>query len=150
MTNIIRPRSATIRLTRKRCRLRSRIDRPRASKTGSGERAEVATIGALGFDNHEVFVEALEGVDLDGFEEVGGRVGEDDGRGGAEGAGEVADGLGGAVDFAVVAGEEEPLQEVLVMGFGGKSVGERLDRTNHVLAVADDGLVDGTGAAAGD
>jgi len=110
MTNIVRPSSATIRLTRKRRSLRSRIDRPGAPKTSGRERAEVATISALGFDYHEVFVEALEGVDLDCFEEVCGCVGEDDGRGGAEGAGEVADGLGGAVDFAVVAGEEEPLE----------------------------------------
>ena len=129
MTNIVRPSSATIRLTRKRRRLRPRIYRPRTPKTGSSERAEVTTIGALGFDNHEVFVEALEGIDLDCFEEVGGCVGEDDGRGGAEGAGEVANGLGGAVDFAVVAGEEEPLDGDVSGGVGmnGVGVGERLD-----------------------
>jgi hypothetical protein len=46
-------------------------------------------------------------VDLDGFEEVVGGVLHDDGGLRAEAAGEVSDGHAGAVDAAVVAGEEQ-------------------------------------------
>lgn len=128
MTNIIRPRCATIRLASKWITLSSSLWRPRTTKAGGRKRAEVPPVGTDGLDDHEVFALAFDGVDLDCFEEVVGCVAEDDGGRGAEVSGEVADGHGGSVDFAVVTGEEEI----------------------HGCAVADDGLVDGAGAGAGD
>ncbi|KAI6766029.1 hypothetical protein HG530_007099 [Fusarium avenaceum] len=72
---------------------------------------------------------AVEAVgDLDGLEEVLLGVRHDDLRGGAEAAGEVANGHAGAVDLAVITAEEQV----------------------HVLAVSNDGLVNGASAGVGD
>ena len=56
MTDIIRPARTTVRLARKRRRLCACIDSPGTTETGGSERAEVATVGTLGFDDHEVLV----------------------------------------------------------------------------------------------
>jgi len=128
MANIVGPGSAAVGLAGERGALGGGVGGPGASEAGGGEGAEEAAGRALGLDEHEVLVEALEGVDLHGFEEVARAVAHDDGTGGAEAAGEVGEGHAGAVDFAVVAGEEEV----------------------HVGGVGDERLVDGAGAGAGD
>ena len=121
--DIVGPGSPAVGLAGEGRRLSRSVGGPRATEAGGREGAEVAAVGADTFDDHEVGVLALDGVDLDGFEEVVGGVAQDDGGRSAEAAGEVTDGHAGAVDLAVVAGEEEV----------------------HVCAVADDGLVDGAG-----
>jgi len=117
---------ARVGLAGKGAALSGGLGRPRARERGGREGTEVAAVGADGLDQHEVLVLALEGVDLDGLEEVVGRGAHDDGRGAAKAAGEVADGHAGAVDLAVVSGEEEV----------------------HVLTVTNEGLVDRAGARA--
>lgn len=101
---------------------------PAAAEGGGGEGAEESAVCTHGLDDHEVFLEAFELVDLDGFEEVRLGVLHDGLVGGAEAAGEVADGHAGAVDAAVVTAEEEV----------------------HGRGVCNEGLVDGTGAGVGD
>ena len=101
---------------------------PGAAQAGGGEGAEEAAVDTLGLDDHEVLVLARKGVDLHGLEELGGRRAHDDGRGGAEAAGEVANWHAGTVDGTVVSGEEEV----------------------HVLAVTNDGLVNWASARVGD
>lgn len=128
MGDVVCPGGAAVRLAGKGVALGSGVGGPAAAEAGGCEGAEEAAVGALGLDDHEVLGLALEGVNLDGFEEVVCGVAHDDGGGGSEAAGEAADGHAGAVDFAVVSGEEQV----------------------HVLAVADDGLVNGSGAGAGD
>lgn len=96
---------------------------PLAVEGGGGVRAEVTAVVALGLDDHEVLVQALESVNLDGLEDPLGSVADDGGSLG-EVAGEAAKGHAGAVDLAVVTAEEEV----------------------DVLAVGNDGLVNGTSA----
>jgi hypothetical protein len=67
----------------------------------------IPSIGTLSFDNHEILVQPLERVHLNGLEQVVRSVGHGYCRGGAEATGEVANGLLSAVDLAVVAGKEE-------------------------------------------
>jgi len=117
MTDIIRPSNVRVRLARKRRALQARQLRKVALEVRGSERAEVAANSALALDNHQPLLLALELVDLHGFEEVGGAGGQDGFGGVAEAAGEGVDGHDGAVDGAVVAGEEEV----------------------HVIFVADDG-----------
>jgi hypothetical protein len=127
VADIVGPGGAAVGLAGEGVALGTSLDSPGTVKAVGGQRAEVATLGSHGLNDHEVLVLALEGVDLHGLEEVVGGVGQD-GGGGREVAWEVALRHAGAVDFAVVAGEEEV----------------------HVLAVADERLVDGTSAGAGD
>jgi hypothetical protein len=126
--DVVGPGGARVCLAGEGSALRGGLRGPGAAEGGGGEGAEVAAAGTLGLDDHEVLGLALEGVDLDSLEEVVGGVAHDDGRGGAEAAGEVANGHAGAVDLAVVAGEEQV----------------------HVLAVTDDGLIDRTSAGTRD
>jgi hypothetical protein len=106
------------------------VGSPLAVEAVGGERAEVSAAagGALGLDDHEVLVLALDGVDLNSLEEVVDGVGHDDLAAGAEAAGEVANGHAGSVDLAVVTSEEQV----------------------HVLAVTDNSLVNGTSLGVGD
>lgn len=120
MADVVGPSGTTVSLASERSRLVASLDGPLATEAVGSERAEVASVGTLRLDDHEVLVLALESVDLDGLEELLGSVRHDGLVGGAEAAGEVADGHRGAVDAAVVTAEEQV----------------------HVLAVADDGLVD--------
>jgi hypothetical protein len=128
VADVVRPGRARVGLAGERLGLGRRLRSPGAAEAGRGERAEEAAVGTLGLDDHEVLVLALNGVDLDGFEEVAGAVGHDDRAGRSEAAGEVADGHASAVDLAVVTSEEEV----------------------HVRAVADERLVDRACARAGD
>lgn len=123
VADVVGPSSAAVGFSGERSGLVAGLDGPLAVERVGGERAEVAAVGALGLDNHEVLVLALDGVDLHGLEELLGGVFHDGLEGAAEGARELADGHAGAVDLAVVAAEEQV----------------------HVLGVADDGLVDGAG-----
>lgn len=122
--DVVGPGGTRVGLAGEGAALRSSLRSPGTAEGGGGEGTEVATVGTLGLDDHEVLVLALEGVDLDGLEQVVGGVAHDDGAGAAEAAGEVANGHAGTVDLAVVAGEEEV----------------------HVLAVTNDGLVNGASA----
>lgn len=126
--NVVGPGGARVGLAGKGAALGSGLRSPGAAEGGGGEGTEVAAVGALGLDDHEVLGLALEGVDLDGLEQVVGGVAHGDGAGAAEAAGEVANGHAGAVDLAVVAGEEQV----------------------HVLAITDDGLVNRTSAGTRD
>lgn len=129
--DVVGPRGAGVGLAGESVLLGSSLGGPVAAEAGGGEAAEVTAGGANGFDNHEVLGvagAAGEGVNLDSLEQVVLAVGHDDGAGGTEVAGEVADRHAGAVDLAVVAGEEQV----------------------HVLGVTDHGLVDGAGVRAGD
>jgi hypothetical protein len=124
VANIVGPGSTTVSLAGERRGLVASLDGPLASEAVGGEGTEVAAVGALGLDDHEVLVLALKSVDLDGLEELLGSVRHDGLESSAEAAGELADGHAGAVDRAVVAAEEQV----------------------HVLGVTDDGLVDGASA----
>jgi hypothetical protein len=126
--DIIRPGRAAIGFPSKRILLGRSLRGPAAAETGRSERAEVAPVGPDGFDDHEVFLLALEGVDLHGFEEVVCAVRHHGYVVGSKAAREVADGHAGAVDFAVVAAEKQV----------------------HVLAVGDERLVDRPCAGARD
>lgn len=126
--DIISPSGATVGLARERAGLGRRQRGPSAAQAGGGEGAKVPTVGALGLDDHQVLVLTRQSVDLHGLEQVHGAVAHDHRRGCAEAAGEIANGHAGAVDLAVVAGEEQV----------------------HVLTVANDGLVDGARAGARD
>jgi hypothetical protein len=126
--DVVGPAGARVCLAGEGGALSSSLRGPGTAEGGGGEGTEEAAVGTLGLDDHEVLVLALEGVDLDSLEEVVGGVAHDDGGGRAEAAGEVADGHAGAVDLAVVAGEEQV----------------------HVLAVTDDGLVNSTSAGTRD
>jgi hypothetical protein len=131
MADIVRPRRPRVRLSSERVLLRRRIGRPRTVQARSSERPEEATTRTLSLNNHEVLLVSattFNGVDLHGFEEVVGGVAHDDCAGGAEGPGELANGHACAVDFAVVAREEEI----------------------HVCCVSNHGLVDGPGGGAVD
>lgn len=128
MADIVCPRRAGIRLAGERPLLRRSLGGPLAAERLGRERAEVPPLGADSLDDHEVLVLAADVVDLDGLEEVVGGVAHNNGGGGAEAAGELVDGHTGAVDLAVIAGEEEV----------------------HVLLVTDDGLVNAARAGAGD
>jgi hypothetical protein len=127
VADIVGPGGTTVGLAGEGVALRTSLDSPGAVEAVRGQRAEVATLGSHSLNDHEVLVLALEGVDLHGLEEVVGGVGQD-GGGGREVAGEVALRHAGTVDLAVVASEEEV----------------------HVLAVADERLVNGTSVGARD
>jgi hypothetical protein len=128
VADVVGPRSAAIGLAREGRTLAGCLRCPRTAQTCGCIGAEVAAAGPNRLDNHQVFVLALHGVDLHGFEQVVGRVAHDHGRRRAEITWEVADGHAGAVDLAVVTGKEQV----------------------HVRGVANEGLVDGAGARAGD
>lgn len=126
MADIVGPSSSAVGLACEGAALGCSIWGPCAIQAGSSEGSEETTIGALSLDEHQILVLTLDSIDLDGFEQVLGSVAHDDGRGGAEVAGEVTDGHAGAIDFAIVSCEEEI----------------------HVLGVTNDCLVDGTSARA--
>jgi hypothetical protein len=88
---------------------------------GVGERAKVLAVRALGLDGHAVLILALRGVDLHGLEQVLLGIRHDHSRSHTGVTVEATGRHMGAVDPAIVAGEEEV----------------------HVRAVADDDLVDG-------
>ena len=126
--DVVGPGGTTVGLARERSALRSSVRSPATTEVGGGEGAEVATAGTLGLNNHEVLVLTLEGVDLDGLEQVVGGVAHDNGGSSSEVAGERANGHLTAVDLTIVTGEEQV----------------------HVLAVTDNGLVNGSGGRSGD
>jgi len=128
--DVVGPGGTAVGLAGEGVLLGSSVGGPAAAEAGGSERAEVAATRADGLDDHEVLLggSALDGVDLDSLEEVVLGVAHDDGGGSAEVAGEVALGHAGAVDLAVVTGEEQV----------------------HVGTVTDQGLVNGTSAGAGD
>jgi hypothetical protein len=129
--DIVGPGGAAVGLAGEGVLLGGSLGSPGAAEAGGSEAAEVAAVVANGLDDHEVLGTGggtLEGVDLDSLEQVVLAVGHDHRAGGAEVAGEVADGHAGTVDLAVVAGEEQV----------------------HVRRVTDDGLVDSAGVRAGD
>lgn len=131
MADVVGPGGAAVGLAGKGVRLGRGLGRPAAAEAGGGERPKVSAVGPDGLDDHEVLGvagAALHGVDLHGLEQVVGGVGQHGLVVGPKAAGEVADGHAGAVDLAIVSGKEQV----------------------HVGAVADDGLVDGAGAGAGD
>jgi hypothetical protein len=128
VADVIRPGRTRVRLAGERLALRCCLRRPCAAEAGRRERAEETAVRTLSLDDHQVLVLALDGVHLNGLEQVARRVRHDDRAGRAEAAGEVADRHARAVDFAVVAGEEQV----------------------HVRAVADERLVDGARAGTGD
>lgn len=123
MGDVVGPGRAAVGFARERCVLVTGLESPFAVETVGGEGAEVPALQTDGFDNHEVLVLALDGVDLYGLEEVLQSVLEDDFVFGAEAGGEIVEGHARAVDSAIVAGEEQV----------------------HVLVVADQGLVDDIG-----
>lgn len=127
MADVVGPRGAAVGLAGKRLALGRGLRRPGAAQARGREGAEVAPVGPDGLDDHEVQA-GRDGIDLHGLEEVVGRVAHDHGRGGAEAAGEVANGHAGAVDAAIVSCEEQI----------------------HVGGVANNCLIDCAGAAAGD
>ena len=128
VANVVCPGGAAVGLAGKGRVLGGGLGSPLAVEAGGCEGAEVAAVGADGLDDHEVCVLALDGVDLDGLEEVVCRVGHDGFVVCAKVAGEIGNGHAGAVDSAIVAAEEEV----------------------HIGVVADDGLVDGPRARVGD
>jgi len=129
VADVVGPGDAGVGLAGEGLALRGGLRGPGPGEAGGGEGAEVAAAAADGLDDHEVLgALAGDGVDLDGLEEVVGRVAHDGGGGGAEAAGELLDGHAGPVDLAVVAGEEEV----------------------HGGVVADDRLVDAARAGARD
>lgn len=128
VADVVGPGSAAVGLAGEGVALGTGVDGPGAVEAVGGKGAEVTAVLALGLDDHQVLVESLEGVDLHGLEEVVLGVLEDDLGAAAEAAREVADGHAGAVDAAVVAGEEQV----------------------HVLAVTNDSLVNGAEGGVGD
>lgn len=126
--DIVGPGGTAVGLAGEGARLGASVDGPGAVEAGGSEGAEVTAVGALGLEDHEVAAAALDGVDLDGLEDVLSSVAQDDGGGGAEAAGEVGLGDLGVVDLAVVAGEEQM----------------------HRAGVTNDGLVDRASAGARD
>ena len=123
MADIVGPRSTAVGLTSEGVGLGAGLFGPRAAERSGGVRAEVAAVAALSLDDHEVLVQALESVDLDGLEDSLGGVA-NDGSSLREVAREVAERHAGAVDLAVVTAEEQV----------------------DVIAVSNDGLIDGTSA----
>lgn len=130
MADIVRPRRAAVGLASKGVALARGVGCPRTAEVGGGVGTEVAALGTDRLDDHEVGRGGgvLEGVHLNSLEEVVLGAVEDDGGGSAKVAGEVVEGHDGAVDAAVVAGEEEV----------------------HVLVVGDEGLIDRAGVRVGD
>ena len=126
--DVVGPSGTAVGLAGEGVALGGSVGGPGSAERGGGERPEETAAGAHGLDDHEVLVETGEGVDLDSLEEVGLGVAHDDGGGAAKAAREVVQGHRGAVDLAVVTAEEQV----------------------HVLAVTDQGLIDGAGATAGD
>lgn len=127
VADIVGPTSTRVGLASEGVGLGSSIRSPLAIKAVGSEGPEVPAVAALGLNDHEVLVLACKSVDLDSLEKVLSSVAHDLHCGG-EVAGEISDGHLGAVDLAVVAGEEKV----------------------HVLAVTDDSLIDRAGAAARD
>lgn len=128
VADVVGPRGAAVRLAGEGRALGRGLRRPRAAQAGGRKRAEEPSVRADRLHDHQVLVLTRDGVDLDGLEQVVGRVAEHDGRGRAEAAGELADRHARPVDLAVVACEEQV----------------------HVRAVADERLVDGARAGARD
>ena len=126
--DVVGPGGTAVGLAGEGVALRGSVGCPGTVQRGGGEGPEVAALRALGLDHHEVLVEASKSVDLDSLEEVVGGVAHDDCGLGAEASREVAQRHAGAVDLAVVTGEEQV----------------------HVLAVGNERLVNRSGAAAGD
>jgi hypothetical protein len=122
--NVIGPGGTAVGLAGEGVALRSGLRSPGTTERGGGEGAEVAAVGTLCLDDHEILVLALQSVDLDSLEEVVGGIAHDDGGSTSEAAREVANGHAGTVNLAIVAGKEQV----------------------HVLAVTNHGLIDGTGA----
>ena len=79
--DVVCPGGAAVLLAGEGVGLAGRVGGPSAAKAGGSEGAEVATAAALGLDNHEVLLvgSSLDGVDLDGLEEVLRSVAHDDG-----------------------------------------------------------------------
>lgn len=132
VANIVGPTGAGgVGFSGKRLVLRSGLGSPLSVESGCRVGTEVTlTPRANRLDDHEIHGSALalDGVDLDGFEEVVLGAVKDDRGLVPEAAGEVANGHARAVDAAVVSGEEEV----------------------HVGAVADERLVDGARVGVGD
>jgi hypothetical protein len=68
MEDIVGLRRSTVRLDGEGAGDASSLRGPRAADGGGGEGAEVATVGALGLEYHEVLVHAIDGVHLQGLE----------------------------------------------------------------------------------
>lgn len=127
MADVVGPGSAAVRLASKRLALTCRLRSPRAAQAVGGEGSEIASVCSDGLDNHEILVRARDGVDLDGLEEIVGRIAHDHRRGRAKVAWEVSNGHASPVDLSIVSCEEQV----------------------HVGAVANDCLVDSTRARDG-
>ena len=69
MTDVVGPGSAAVGLAGERHALTFGLLRPRTAQTGGREGAKVPPAAANRLDDHEVLVLALDGVDLNGFEE---------------------------------------------------------------------------------
>jgi hypothetical protein len=128
VTDIVRPRRATVCFTRERVLLRRCLGRPVATQTCRGEGPEVSSVVANRLDNHEVLLLALERVHLHRFEQVVGAIAHHGNVVGSKTTREVADRHAGSVDLAVVAAEEQV----------------------HVGRVGNQRLVDWTSAGSGD
>lgn len=128
VADVVCPAGTAVGLASERSALRSGLHSPRAVEAGGSERAEVAAVAALSFDDHEILVGTRDRVDLNSLEDLLRRVAQHNLGSGTEAAREVADGHLGVVDLAIVTAEEEV----------------------HAGAVANDGLVDGTRVGTGD
>jgi hypothetical protein len=104
MADVIRPRCTAVRLAGERVRRAGHMRGLEPTEGGNDKGAEVVAIRALGFDDLEVLVLALDGVHLYRLEDVLLGVGHDDRGRRAELAGKVADGHTDAVDLAIVVG----------------------------------------------
>lgn len=128
VADIVGPGGATVGLASEGLVLARCLWSPFTIQAVGREGAEIASVGANGLHDHQILVLATDRVDLDRFEEVVGGVAQDGLGFSAEVAGEVANGHAGAVDLAIVAGEEKV----------------------HVGIVADEGLVDRASIRVGD
>lgn len=129
MANVVGPSSSAVCLASKRLAFTRGLRSPGTAQAGGREGSEIAPVCPDCLDDHEILVGARDGVDLNGLEQIVGRVAHDHCRGGAKIAWEISNGHAGPVDFAIVAGEKQV----------------------HVGTIANDGLInsarsgDGTG-----
>jgi hypothetical protein len=107
VTDIVRPRRAAVRFTRKRVLFRRCLRRPATAETRRREGPKVSSVAANCLHNHEIFLLPLERVHLDCFEQVVGAIAHHCNVVCAKAAGEVTNRHAGSVYFAIVAAEKE-------------------------------------------
>src|SRR5207248_1544979 len=101
VADVVGPGGAAVGLAGEGVALAGGVRGPRAGQAAGGEGAEVASLGPLGLDDHQVLALSGDLVDLDRLEQVGRRVAHDRRVVRAEAAGEVPDRHGSPIDVAV-------------------------------------------------